>query len=246
MTRVQALIMQLLAVRPMTSDELRDEIIKNPECQFVRPYDVLKAMTMLCQEDLVDLVDPAKAVEDSRRGLQRMRDGLDPDTQPAAWKLTTNGAVAHALHKLLDRLVTAERQRSPGRCPRRIQVSKENVAASAPVHQLVGQLRELLSRCGGLPWSVSPDDPAEVCEIRNKHDPTEADPLVAESLWHRDATLIVAAVNALTPLLAIAEAASDVIESRYHPQYDMAEKLNTLECATIDLRTALSLLPNNA
>jgi hypothetical protein len=93
MTRVQALIMRLLAVRPMTANDLRDEIVKNPECRHVLLYDVLKSITMLCQEDLVDLVDPVKAAEDSRRALQRMQNGLDPDTQPAVWKLTTNGAV---------------------------------------------------------------------------------------------------------------------------------------------------------
>ena len=93
MTRVQALILKLLSVRPMTTNELRDEVVKNPDCQFVRPYDVLKAMTMLCREDLVDLEEPAKALEDTRRGLQRMRDGLPPDMQPAFWKLTTSGTV---------------------------------------------------------------------------------------------------------------------------------------------------------
>jgi hypothetical protein len=45
------------------------------------------------------------------------------------------------------RLPNARDQR--GRCPRRIQVSNENVAASAPVHQLVGRIREYLTN-GGL------------------------------------------------------------------------------------------------
>ncbi len=97
MTRVLALIMQLLAVRPMTANELRDEIIKNPECRYVRVYDVLKSMVMLCREDLVDLVDPVGAVEDSRRALQRMRDGLNPDTKPSLWKLSKDGVVLASL-----------------------------------------------------------------------------------------------------------------------------------------------------
>jgi hypothetical protein len=108
-------------------------------------------------------------------------------------------------------------------------------SSPAPVHQLVGQLRDLLDRCGPLPWSVSPDDPSEVCEIRNKHDPREADPLVAESLWHKDATLIVAAVNALPALLAIAEAAD---------QWTRSSDYESREAHLSRLRRALRSLPN--
>lgn len=97
MTRVQALILRLLTIRPMTANELHAEIGKHPECRFVRLYDILKAMTMLCREDLVDLQEPSKAVEDSRRALQRMQDGLDPDTKPSTWKLSKDGALLTSL-----------------------------------------------------------------------------------------------------------------------------------------------------
>lgn len=40
----------------------------------------------------------------------------------------------------------------------------------------------------------------------------------------------------LAALIAIARAARDVVEARYHPQFDMTEKLDGLEIAMIDFR----------
>ena len=122
-------------------------------------------------------------------------------------------------------------------------MSNENVAASAPVHQLVRQIRGLLDKAtsSGKGWK------AEYCghdEWRIKAPHPIASACCPDLGCANNVHAIVAVFNALPALLAIAEAAADVIESRYHPQYDMTEKLNTLECATIDLRTALSLLPN--
>ena len=82
-------------------------------------------------------------------------------------------------------------------------MSKETVAASAPVHQLVGRLRELLAKAAPGPWI------AEGSSFRSTTShPT--DEIVDYVYDLADAQFIVAAINALPALLAIAEAAADV------------------------------------
>lgn len=116
---------------------------------------------------------------------------------------------------------------------------ESNQSSPGQFKRVVGQLRELAAKAAPTPWV---NDGKSLRSLAAH----ATDDIVDYVYDLEDAELIVAAVNALPALLAVADAAGDVIESRYHPQYDMTEKLDAMECATIDLRTALSLLPNTA
>ena len=122
-------------------------------------------------------------------------------------------------------------------------MSKENNAASAPVHQLVGQLRELMAKVHEAPLLY------DTCVIASEawcdqngmiHYEAYGGPLAEGD--PRTLRLCVAAVNALPALLAIAEAAA-VVSSQRNGPYLMADMDATLK-AESDLRTALSSLPN--
>jgi hypothetical protein len=101
----------------------------------------------------------------------------------------------------------------------------------------IQHLRDLLGKATPGPWQRGP--------AAHQIDGPGGLQIAATTSWKNaaDRELIVAAINAMPALLAIAEAANDVIESRYHIQFDLSEKLDALECATIDLRSALALLP---
>jgi hypothetical protein len=137
-------------------------------------------------------------------------------------------------------------------------MNDENHVKAAPVHRLVGQLRALLAKATPGPWE-------EVCAASRKHvcilevsggtppggqySPPRRWKIVGKTRPHAptdqdaNAAIIVAAVNALPALLAIAEAAAVVSLQRNGP-YLMADMDATLK-AESDLRTALSLLPNS-
>lgn len=124
-------------------------------------------------------------------------------------------------------------------------MSNKNHMAPGPVHALVGQLRELLDKATPGPWCCA--DCTGHLECREMgyighlelHAPSS--PFRRAESEH-DARLLVAAVNHLPALLAIADAAAVVSAQRNGP-YLMADMDATLK-AESDLRTALSLLPN--
>jgi len=121
----------------------------------------------------------------------------------------------------------------------------ENKPSPSPLNQVVGQLRELLSRATPGPWCGA--DCHEHLECREigyighieLHSPSS--PFQRAEPEH-DARLLVAAVNNLPALLAIAEAAAVVSAQRNGP-YLMADMDATMK-AESNLRMALSLLPN--
>jgi hypothetical protein len=115
----------------------------------------------------------------------------------------------------------------------------------ATVHRLVGQLWELLYNATPGPWVAdSPDMAARtIADVGHVDICAPASPFVRASP-ENDAALIVAAVNSLPALLAIAEAAAVVSPQRNVP-YLMAYIDATLK-AESDLRAALRLLPNSA
>ncbi len=116
-------------------------------------------------------------------------------------------------------------------------------ATPAQVHRLVVQLRELLSNATPGPWVAdSPDMAARtIADVGHVDICSPSSPFVRASS-ENDAALIVAAVNTLFALLAIAEAAAVVTAQRNGP-YLMADMDATLK-AESDLRAALRLLPN--
>jgi hypothetical protein len=114
-------------------------------------------------------------------------------------------------------------------------MNNENHTKAAPVHQLVGQLRELLHKADSVPWV----NDGKSLRSALAH---ASDDIVDYVYDLENAELIVAAVNALPALLAIAEAAAIVSAQRNGP-YLMADIDATLK-AESDLRAALSLLPN--
>lgn len=124
-------------------------------------------------------------------------------------------------------------------------MSTRNEAASAPVHRVVGQLRELMSNCGRLPWV------AEFAHINDSTNIKDADgQMVACDTegWHgacdkHDGAVIVAAINALPALLAIAEAA-DRIDNDAWEAHDGSDNWVVEDCHMVALTEALSLLPN--
>jgi hypothetical protein len=97
-------------------------------------------------------------------------------------------------------------------------VSTENHMAQAPVERLVGQLRELLSKATPGPWTGD----------RAKQGPGNA-------------ALIVAAINALPALLAIAEAAELLARESFVDDFG---HWGVTDESYEALVRALSLLPN--
>lgn len=144
-------------------------------------------------------------------------------------------------------------------------MTNTNDVDPAPVHDLVGELRDLIHRGTSGPWEAHArpwrcnGKPMDEWNIRTtwiQGQLKDKMGVVARSLnfsddekdrhgvWldKKDADLIVAAVNALPALLAITEAAAVVLSKRNGP-YLMADMDATLK-AESDLRTALRLLPN--
>ncbi len=126
-------------------------------------------------------------------------------------------------------------------------MSKENVAASAPVHQLVGQLRELMAKATPGPLSIGEYGDIKAPSIL-RHEKLSVGGVSIpcgsvrkNDISHANRDLIVAAINALPALLAVAEAAEAILvcgDLHWHtPQADRSGREH-------DLRTALSLLPN--
>jgi hypothetical protein len=124
-------------------------------------------------------------------------------------------------------------------------MNDETHMTAAPVHRLVGQLRELLDKAPAGEWGPQHNNYGTGVQIR------QPDGVVNVFWWHcehiddrtedcRD--LVVAAINALPALLAIAESAA-VVPSQRNGPYLMAD-MDATQKAESDLRTALSLLPN--
>jgi hypothetical protein len=124
-------------------------------------------------------------------------------------------------------------------------MNNENHMTAAPVHRLVGQLRELLDKAPAGEWGPQHNNYGTGVQIR------QPDGFVNVFWWHcehiddrtedcRD--LVVAAINALPALLAIAESAA-VVSSQRNGPYLMAD-MDATQKAESDLRTALSLPPN--
>jgi len=119
-------------------------------------------------------------------------------------------------------------------------MNDNNHMKAAPVHQLVGQLRELLAKSTPGPWMNN-----EFYELIHTHsDKVKLKPLVMYHIRNdnsvSDSALIVASINALPALLAIAEAAQLLAEKEGYPCEGSADYHRRFA----GLRTALSLLPN--
>lgn len=115
-------------------------------------------------------------------------------------------------------------------------MSKETTTRMVRCVDVVGQLRELLSKATPGPWHFSDHvgDGTTVALIGNTF--IAGPPRMAVIDETHDCAAIVAAINALPALLAIAEAAEEACDDG--PFVDD-------NCPMARLRTALSLLPNH-
>lgn len=110
------------------------------------------------------------------------------------------------------------------------------------MHRLIEQFQELISKATPGPWCCCSSGHMECREIGyigHLEIHSTSSPFQRAKSEH-DARLLVAAVNALPALLAIAEAAAVVSDQRNGP-YLMADMDETLK-AESNLRAALSLL----
>lgn len=110
------------------------------------------------------------------------------------------------------------------------------------IHKLIEQLQELLSKATHGPWcccTIGHMGCREIGYIGNIEIHSPSSPFQRAKSEH-DARLLVAAVNALPALLAIAEAAA-VISNQRNGQYLIADMDETLKDDN-NLRAALSLL----
>lgn len=130
---------------------------------------------------------------------------------------------------------------------------------SSALHRVVGQLRELREKATPGPWAIAnwghTDEPHMVIE-----GPEIPKPSTRDGFWFggqkavdwgdewsaENAALIVAAINTMPALLAIAEASQSYMAIR-HPNGDLMTTTTfspEMDKAAIALMDALSLLPN--
>ena len=120
-------------------------------------------------------------------------------------------------------------------------MNNENHMKAAPVHQLVGQLRELLANAGELPWAA---EYAHLDGATNLHDAQGQMVACDTEGWHgamdkHDGALTVAAINALPSMIDVVELADAAMQLRNNgdPHGQMGRIFD-------QLTHALSLLPN--